>query len=284
MTSRPFHVLLALLLCGGLLMAALRAQTPEEVQKQAEEEQRQREALMPADALERNRMEHVDLLGKQWEQGDVERLSRMHPDEIVKMQVVGLVWNGDEAKHVRCGLPFGVGKREELKGVLALVKAAGNYEPHGDMEWGVQPDRALVVQPWRGEPFEIHYESALTAPFGDRDSRPLKDALYALSGGQHRITIVHLDEGKIERVMHTYAIAPHLGGHSTDWLDAELHLTAEKGLTLFLRVHTGVEDLMKDEQPMRYGEGKIFQSDGRGTWIVVLDIPDEHWEAVASEN
>ena len=129
----------------------------------------------------------------------------------------------------------------------------------------------------------IGYASGLTEPFAGLESRPLKDALHALSGGQHRITIIHLDDDKVERVIHTYAIAPHLGGHGTDWLDAKLNLTPEKGLTLSLTIHTGVEDLMKDEQPMRYGEAKVFKSDGPGTYVVVLNIPDKDWEAVAND-
>jgi hypothetical protein len=284
MTGRGFRVLLALLVGGVLAAPRLQAQTPEEVQKQAEEERRRKEALMPADALERQRIEQLDLMSKEWEQADVERLTRMHPDEIVKMQIVGLAWDRDTAKTVRCGLPFGVGSRDELEAVLALIKAAPKHEPRAEMATEAYPDRALVVQPWHGEPFAIRYTSGLMEPFAGLESRGLKEALLALEGGQHRITIIHLVDDQIVHVVHTYAIAPHLGGHATDSVDAKLNLARERGLTLALTIHTGVEDLMKDEQPMRYGEVKVFKSKGPGVYVVMLNIPDAHWEAAASDH
>lgn len=272
--------LVAVLAAAG---AWLYAQTPEEVQQRAEEEQRLKESLMSKPALERQKIEQLDLMSKAWQEGSLELLKTLHPDDIVKMQVLGLVEHEGTMKKVRCGRPFGLGSRNELEGLLALIKAAPAYEPHPEEMLSAVPDRALVVQPWQGEPFEIHYDSGFTTPFAGLGSRRLKEALHALSGGQHRITAVRLVGGKVDRVVHTYAIAPHLGGHSTDYVNAELHLTPEQGLTLYLRLHMDLDDWALDEQPMGFGEAKVFKSDRFGTYVVVLDLPDEHWEEVAAD-
>ena len=69
MGSRGFIICLALLVCSGLVATVLWAQTPEQARKQAEEEQRRKDALMSADARERERIKRLDLLSKTWQQG-----------------------------------------------------------------------------------------------------------------------------------------------------------------------------------------------------------------------
>jgi len=264
----------------GALAAWLGAQTPEEVKAQADREAAEKEAQMSPEARARRDVERLDLMSTQWREGTVAMLRELAPDDVVKMQIFKLVYDKGAFKKARANLYFGLESRDELEAVLALVKAAKEYAPGGE-SLSMMPDRVLVVQPEEGEPFEIPYHSAFHEPFGGVWSLALKEALHALSGGESRITIIYFHEGEVRRVIHTSAIAPHRGGHSTPTTDAELHLTAEKGLTVWLKVRAGGEVLMDDEQPMHYGEAKVFGSKGAGSWLVVLNPPGAHWDDVA---
>jgi len=273
--------LVGALAAGAVLVSWLYAQTSEEdeVKAQADREAAEKEARTSPEARARRDVERLDLMGKQWREGTVAMLRELAADDVVKMQICRLVYDKGGFKKARANLYFGLEGRDEVAAVLALVKAADKYEPHAE-SLSMMPDRVLVVQPEDGEPFEIPYHSSFDEPFGGVWSRALKEALHALSGGESRITIVYLHEGEVRRVIHTSAIAPHRGGHSTPTTDAELHLTAGKGPTVWLKVRSGDEVLMEDEQPMHYGEAKVFASKGAGSWLVVLNPPGEHAEEV----
>ena len=74
-------------------------------------------------------------------------------------------------------------------------------------------------------------------------------------------------------MIHHKAIAPHRGGYYSQTASTELHLTAERGLTLFVKVREGKTILMNDEKPVRYGQAQVFASEGPGTYIVLLNKP-----------
>ena len=225
----------------------------------------------------------LDLLGREWPEDDGTRLRKMEAGDVVRMQVCRLEWPEDVGQRLRPGLtrkhymerPLTHDEdTEEIKALLALVKRAPPAKPiPADMP--LTPairDRSLVVQPVEGEPFEILY-SDLGGPFGGFHSVELQEALFALAGGKTRITIIHFHEGEVQSVIHHKAIAPHTGGYSSQTTSAEMHLTSEKGLTLYLKVRDGKTVLMEDEKPMHYGEAKVFASKGPGTYIVLLQQP-----------
>jgi hypothetical protein len=158
---------------------------------------------------------------------------------------------------------------QEIEGLITLLKQAERYKKP-EMLLPHFPDHVLVVQPVEGQPFEILFSSDLHEPFGEVYSLELKEALYALAGGSTRISIIHFDKGKVQRAIHHSAIAPHTGGVSSQTTKAEMHLTSEKGLTLYVKVRDGRDVLMEDEKPMHYGEAKGFKSSGAGSYIVLL--------------
>ena len=131
----------------------------------------------------------------------------------------------------------------------------------------------LVVQPVQGEPFEILFSSDLEAPFGEVYSLELKEALYALAGCRTGVTVIHFDNEAVQRTTHHRITAPHAGGRSTQTTDTEMHLTPKNGLTLYVRIREKKEVLMEDEQPLHYGEAKVFKSSGPGHYIVLLHKP-----------
>ena len=98
-------------------------------------------------------------------------------------------------------------------------------------------DHVLVVQPVRGEPFEILYDDLLNERFGELASRELKEAPFALGGGSSRITIIQLVEGKVQRVIHHCAIPPHEGGADSLTASAEMAVSGREGLRLHVKVH-----------------------------------------------
>jgi hypothetical protein len=277
----PFVCIMGTSVAAWALATWLGAQTPEDVKAQADREAAEKEAQTLPEARARREIERLDLMSKEWREGTVAMLRELEPADVVKMQIFKLVYDGGAYKKVRADLHFGIEGRQEVEAVLALVKAAEKYEPTGEMD--TMPDRVLVVQPEAGEPFEIRYSSGFDEPFGGVWSLALKEALHALSGGESRITIINVDDGQVRRVIHTSAVAPHRGGHSSPTADAELHLTAEKGLTVWLKVRSGDEVIMEGEQPMHYGEAKVFAAKDDGTWLVVLNPPGEHWEEVAGQ-
>lgn len=56
-------------------------------------------------------------------------------------------------------------------------------------------------------------------------------------------------------------------------MTVEMHLTPERGLTLYVKLRDGKNILMEAEKPMHYGEAKVFASEGENSYIVLLDRP-----------
>ena len=75
-------------------------------------------------------------------------------------------------------------------------------------------------------------------------------------------------------MIHARAIAPHLGGMYSHTCDTELHCAAADGLRLHLKIRgPDRATLVDDEQPIRYGEAKVFASKGPGKYAVLLEKP-----------
>lgn len=248
----------------------------------------QPELTTPPVAKEKVRQEAVqreqeakdrDLKAENWPDGDLAVLNGMTAADIVKMQIFALE---QPPNIIHLAFPqkrylthhFGTERRTELEAVLALTKRAPKYSiPAGMALKPLPPDRTLVVQPAKGEPFEFLYNADLDAPFAGVYSRELKEALYASSEITSRLSIIQLDGNKVLRTINTYAIPPHRGGMYSQELAVELRLTPENGLTLYLKLRDGDRKLLETEQPVRYGEATIFPSPGLGQIIVLLQKP-----------
>ena len=223
-----------------------------------------------------------DLKAEQWPDGDLAVLKGMAAADIVKMQIFAADWPGGVIDLQRKELYqkrylthyFGAEGRTEVEAVLALIKQAPKYEPPGMLEIGLPPNRVLAVQPVKGEPFEFLYHSDLDAPFAAVYSRELKEALFTLSETTSRLSIIQLDGGKVVKTINTCAIPPHRGGMYSQSLSVELHLTPEKGLTLYLKLRDENGNLLVgDEQPVHYGQATLFTPRGPGQYIVLLQEP-----------
>ncbi len=225
-----------------------------------------------------------DLVGREWAEDDGTRLRKLEAGGIVRMQLCRLEWPQGVGHRLRPGLtrkqyttrPLTHEEdTEEMKVLLALVKRAPAAKPVGGRGELAIRNRSLVVEPAEGEPFEILYASGFDQhePFGGFHSLELKEALYALAGESTRIIIIHFEGGEVRRVIHHSAIAPHTGGVSSQTATAEMHLTSEKGLTLYVKVRDGQTVLMEDEKPLHYGGAAVFASKGPGSWIVLLHRP-----------
>ena len=220
-----------------------------------------------------------DLKSKWWPTGSAVDLQKMDAKDIEKIQIFRLDWPKGtidprrkeelaQKQYAKRPLTHEEDTRE-IEGLLALLRQAEIYRkpkmcrPHC-------PNRVLVVQPVAGKPFEILFSSYFHEPFGEVHSLELKEALYALAGGSTRITVIHFDKGKVQQVIHHSAIAPHTGGVSSQTATAEMHLTPEEGLTLYVKIRDGKDVLMEDKKPMHYGDVKVFKSSGPSSYIVLL--------------
>ncbi len=246
----------------------------------AKNEDSEAERVRVKKALAQARAERPSLMDRMWPEGNAAMLQKMTAEDIARMQIFGVTWEGsiDErrkeqlSKRYYMEPPFGTEGKEEVEALLTLCKRAKKFRPRR-MQGPLIPNRVLVVQPVKGEPFEIMHNSGLHAPFGGLESLELKEALFALGGGRTRITIIDFHESKVQRVIHHSAIAPHTGGVSSQTVRGEMHLTSEQGLTLYLKVRDGANTLMEDEKRMHYGEAKVFAGEGPGSWVVLLHKP-----------
>lgn len=136
------------------------------------------------------------------------------------------------------------------------------------------PDFVMVVTPVNGEPFEFMYSSQFSAPIGGLWSLELKEALWSLTHTSSALDIIYLLDDKVAGVEHGSVIPPHEGSTSSRLLTAQMRLTPERGLTLYLKLRsTQTGALMEDEQPLHYGQAAIYKSNGPGKFIVLLQNP-----------
>jgi hypothetical protein len=209
-------------------------------------------------------------------QGTAEMLQQIKPDEIAKIQILRFEHlPSGEIERKYAGRPMEKGPEDtpEIGGLCALVAQADKYvRPPGLRRILGGPDYVLVVHPVTGAPFEIPYSSHLDEPFGGVHSRPLKEALYALAGGTIKVTIIQFDQGAVQEVFHTQAIAPHGGGVYSARTSVEMRLNADDGLTLYVKVREKKTTLMEDNQPLRFGDAEVYKRTqaGRGHYIVLL--------------
>jgi len=227
----------------------------------------------------------ADSKSKWWRDGSAADLKSMEAKDIKSIQIFRLEWpqriidprrKEEFARKQRATRPLSHDEdTQEMEGLLTLVRQAGTYKKPGKglSYEPASPDRVLVVEPVEGEPFEILFSSYLHEPFGGVYSLELKEALYALADRSIPISIIHFDKGEVQRVIHESAIAPHTGAGGSQTTKVEMHLTSEKGLTLYVRARDGKDVLMEDEKPLHYGEAKVFKSWGTGSYIVLLHNP-----------
>jgi len=263
---------LLLAFCVMPILAQPEHPTAEEKEKARQEEVRRQQALKDR-----------DLKAENWPDGELAALKAMAPADIVKMEIFAIDWpqrmiapgRKDLYKKVSSTFHFGTERRDELEVVLALIEQAPKYSlPAGVALEPMPPDRALVVQPVKGEPFEFLYSSALREPFAGVYSRELKEALYALSENTTGFSVIQLDGGKVTRTLNEWTCPPHRGGVASQILAVALHLSPEKGLTMSLKLRDEKGNiLLESEQPVHYGEATVFPSPGPGEFVVLLQKP-----------
>ena len=264
-----FVAILLLTLCVLPALAQPAYPTPEE-----------KERARIADLLRQREAENRDLLTEPWADGELAVLRRMTAADIVKMQIFRVEWPQGVIDPRRKELyqkryltfHFGTERKNEVAALLALIARAPKYAPVRE-DPPLIPDRVLVVQPVKGEPFEFLYNSYLNSPFAGVYSRELKEALFALSVTT-RLSIIHLEGDRVLDTINTTAIPPHCGSSASQTLAVALHLTPEKYLTLHLKLRDKNGDiLLEDEQPVHYGEATVFTSPGPGRYIILLHQP-----------
>jgi len=222
--------------------------------------------------------EELELSAKNWREGSVEVLRRMKPEDVLRIQVFRIDDLGEKHPLER---PLEADEHEQqIDGLLTLLRRSAPFK----MKKGVPrdpapPDRVLVVQPVRGDPFQFAYSADFGEPFAGLAAPDFKEALFAISGGGRRfatfpLTIIHFEKDEVQRVIHAEAIPPHRGSVSGGTLTVELHLTSEDGLSLYLHLHElQGKTILKDEKPMHFGQAKVFDSEGPGRYIVLLHKP-----------
>ena len=238
--------------------------------------------LLCLTALSRAGADEADLKSQWWRDGTIADLKSMEAGDIKRIQICRIEWpkrviapskKEEYAEKKYATRPLSHEEdTQEISGLLKLIREAEPFKESGRHERST-PDCVLVVEPVKGKPFEILFSTQLDEPLGEVYSLELKEALYALAGKSTRFSIICFDKGEVQRVIHHWAIAPHTGGVSSQTTDAEMHLTSEKGLTLYVKVRDGEDVLMEDEKPMHYGEAKVFESSGKGSYIVLLQEP-----------
>jgi len=231
----------------------------------------------PAQPVPRQREKPEELrLNRRWPRGDVATLRKMKPEDVVKMQIfrIGDLNDLTRNRNVRhhTAPPFGIESKEEVAALLAIIrraKPAGRPRP-GSTYVPAPPDRVLVVQPVKSQPFEFLYSQMFHEPFAGLGSRELKEAFYLLSGGPLRVSVIHLQDGKVREALHK---SVGRGMRAGQRMTCRLKLTAEHGLSLAVKLREKGETLMEETQPMYYGQARVFASKGPGTYIVLLNRP-----------
>lgn len=156
--------------------------------------------------------------------------------------------------------------------ILLLVKEANAKSVPGRKgESFYLPDRAMVVRLKQGEIIEVKYCSYLNAPFGQLESRPLKEALQALTA-QFRGCAIHLVKDEVTDVVNFDA--PPVGGSSrTQAWGVSVKLTPKGELQLHLRIKKEGKVVMTASKTIKYGEAKVFHKDDHGLVVVYLYLP-----------
>jgi hypothetical protein len=239
------------------------------------EQARKREQLLAAQG--------IGILSKYPVTGTGAMLQDIADDGVEKVQIFRLDWytrvvdmtRKDLARreYTTPALELGDSERSrQLKGLLKLVRDAARISD--GTKGPSSATHVLVVTPVKGEPFEIFYGSQLEADsFGGLQSSQLKHALWALGGGEIRVSIIHIVDGKVEQTVNQALPAPHQGGAWSRPLYAEVRLTAEKGLTLYARIGSREAPTMEDDRPARFGQASVYGSSGGGQWVVLLNKP-----------
>ncbi|HLX62283.1 MAG TPA: hypothetical protein VKX17_13470 [Planctomycetota bacterium] len=215
--------------------------------------------------------------------GTAEMIDKLDVSEIEKIELLRLDWGRNPiddrdtspARRVYTEAPLlpGEEKREQAATLLKLIKDAPAFAKR---QRGFEPmssDSVMVIHLKGGQAFEIVYHAGLKSPFAGRYSLELKEALWSLSHHDSRITIIHIKDGKVKRTIH------EIGSGASGTLQVEMHLTREKGLSLYLRL-MAEEDYgkplkdrkveMEDEQVVHYGESAIYKS-GEDTYAVMVE-------------
>ena len=268
-------VLAAVLGCVLAIGVGLSARAQD---KPSPDDQEKAKEKARVDAIKKKQAAMDRSLMADWPQGDVEKLRDMDAGEIVKIQIFAADWPDHvidpKRPHVKRALeqPFTTEKHRDLvASFLAMLGRAKPWKPARAA--GTRIDRVLVVQPVEGEPFEFLYSAESNAPFAGLGSVELKEALYALSGGPSRVTIIWLEDGKVRGTLTQELIAPQQGGVFSATLSARLTLMPANGLALSIKLRSGGQVIVDDEQPMSYDQAKVFPSKDKATTIVLLRRP-----------
>ena len=286
------YILLSIAYSGHAADEAARAR-----KQRLANELRAREAGITVEAVRKQRLaaearadkartaaDKFDLKSKWWPNGSALDLQKREAKDIEKIQIFRLEWPkggfSPDTKERHPKKQYATRPlmhdedTQEIEGLLTLLKRANKKPAPGVMYESYVPDLALVVKPVGKQPFQILFSSELRhEPFGEVYSLELKEVLYALVNGSN-FTVIHLDKGEVNRVFHHRTPSPLLdGGFTSRDVKAEMHLSVERGLTLYVRVRDGRKTLMEDEKALHYGEAKVFKSSGPGSYIVLLQKP-----------
>jgi len=248
--------------------------------------------------------EDLDLRAGNWAQGSLETLKRLTAADIVKMQIFALkradqlpfgvevalgvveVALGAEEEQLHDAVRmwrlmlnqksllshhFGTEGTGEIAALLALIAKATTPVPVRTAA-PLPPDRVLVVQPVKGEPFEFLYNASLHEPFAGVYSRELKEALYALSEPDIRMSLIELKGTQIHRTLNLSTIPAHRGGIGGQDYFVSLCLAPEQGLLLRLKLK--VDDaVIEGELPAHFGQAVSYPAPAPWQCLVLLHEP-----------
>lgn len=212
------------------------------------------------------------LMEKEWRKGGLEELQAMTAKDVKSMQVFNLT--RQNKKEYREHAVTTARNAPQIEAFLRFLKTSKQYFiPHGVPLCPFPPDRVLVIEPATGAPFEFAYSDYLDEPFAGVHSLELKEALYALGGGNFPISVILLKEGQVNAVSHHAVIAPHRGGFGGGNLAAELRLTPQVGISLWVKIGDDERPVVERDMPMHFGDAKVFASGNEGIYIVLLHKP-----------
>jgi len=217
---------------------------------------------------------------------DAESLKKIEADEIAEMQIYRLEWIDLKPVKRYCSIEFGKESRQEIEGVMKLVKEAPKWKPSMlDLN---TPDRTLVVRLKDGAVYEIRYNSHLSQPFAGLDSRKLKEALCGLSCNSNKIAILKIIDllnlgYKTVEVTHMVAQPVQKSGVSSNGIvTVALELTEEGDLVLDLKIKDSLRTqiLVDSEKKIQFGgaaiyDGKKVSNDIREMFVAYLLEPSE---------
>ncbi|MBW8017013.1 MAG: hypothetical protein FVQ82_12575 [Planctomycetes bacterium] len=208
---------------------------------------------------------------------DIAFLKKIAPKDIAIMRIYRLDWIEQEPVKRNLSKKFGTDSRQEIEGIISLIKKAPKMTSSSLQRFEVNPpDRFLVLRMVDGSAREIRYNSHLTQPFAGYQSRKLKEALCAISYNTNRMAIMKVKDDKSVDVTNMWFGSANPNGRTSNRIiTIYLRLTAEGDLQLDLQVRDSSRKLLaKGKKIITYGGAAAFETrEGEGKVIAYLLEP-----------